>query len=197
MSHQIRVASLIGVAVLGVASTAFAQSAPPPPPRVGFEGGFGLYGGEIHCENENGAFCDGVSEAGGIDLHLNYFFNPKLGIFGDVFPMAHTEDDWTLTHTVVTAGLKWRPVPILTLAGGIGSAQARWKYRGLVNLDAETDTVPAIMLSAALELVRGKSFAIDVQARIGVGFYEEDENGNGEADIKGSNVGFGAALTWF
>ena len=197
MSH-IRVASLFGVAVLGLASTASAQSASPPPPaRVGFEGGFGVYGGEINCENENGDFCDGVSEAGGIDLHLNYFFNPKLGIFGDVFPMAHSEDDWTLTHTVVTAGLKWRPVPILTLAGGIGSAQARWKYRGIVNLDAETDTVPALMLSAALEVLRGRSFAVDVQARIGVGFYEEDENNNGEADIKGRNVGFGAALTWF
>ena len=45
--------------------------------------------------------------------------------------------------------------------------------------------------------VRGKSFALDLQARIGVGFYEEDENGNGEADIKGSNIGVGAALTWF
>ncbi|HUQ05807.1 MAG TPA: hypothetical protein VM261_25070 [Kofleriaceae bacterium] len=196
MSH-IRVASLAGVALCGLAGTAFAQSAEPRPPRVGFEGGFGLYGGEIHCENENGDFCDGVSEAGGIDLHLNYFFNPTLGIFGDVFVMGHTEDDWTLTHSVVTAGLKWRPLPILTLAAGLGSAQARWRYDGIVNLDAETDTVPAVMFAAGLEVLRGKSFALDLQARIGVGFYDEDENNNGEADIKGSNVGFGAALTWF
>ncbi|MBZ0231284.1 MAG: hypothetical protein K8M05_02965 [Deltaproteobacteria bacterium] len=53
------------------------------------------------------------------------------------------------------------------------------------------------MLSAALEVLRGRSFAVDVQARVGVGFYEEDENDNGEADIVGRNVGFGAAITWF
>ena len=126
MSHHIRVASLIGVAVLGAASTALAQSAPPPPPRVGIEGGFGLYGGEINCENENGEFCDGVTEAGGFDLHANYFLNPKLGIFVDVFPMVHQCDNFSLTHTIATVGAKWRPAPILTLAGGLGSAQARW-----------------------------------------------------------------------
>ena len=197
MSHHIRIASLVGAALCGLAGTALAQTAEPPPPRVGFEGGFGLYGGEINCENENGTFCDGVNEAGGLDLHANYFFNPKLGIYFDVFPMAHTQDEVTLTHTIVTAGLKWRPVPILTLAGGIGSAQARWRYEGIVNLDAQTDTVPAIFLSAALEVLRGRSFALDLQARLGVGFYEEDENNNGEADIQGKNVGFGAALTWF
>jgi hypothetical protein len=197
MSHPMRIASLVGAALCGLAGTALAQSAAPPPPRVGFEGGFGLYGGEINCENENGEFCDGVNEAGGIDLHANYFFNPSLGLFFDVFPMAHTQDDVTLTHTIVTAGLKWRPVPILTLAGGIGSAQARWRYEGIINLDAETDTVPAILLSAGLEVLRGRSFALDLQARLGVGFYEEDENNNGRADIQGKNVGFGAALTWF
>ncbi len=203
MSHTIRFASLIGVAALGVivlgaAGTASAQSAPPPlPERIGFEAGFGLYGGEINCENENGEFCDGVTEAGGIDLHANYFFNPTLGVFFDVFPMVHTEDDWTFTHTVVTAGVKWRPAPIFTLAGGIGSAQARLRYEGILNIDAKTDTVPAILLSAAIEVLRGRSFAVDVQARVGVGFYEEDENNNGEADIVGRNVGFGAAITWF
>lgn len=197
MSYPQRLASLVGVAVLGVAGTASAQSAEPLPPRVGFEGGFGLYGGEINCENENGEFCDGVTEAGGIDLHANYFFNPKLGIFFDVFPMVHREDDWTFTHTVVTAGVKWRPAPILTLAGGVGSAQARLRYEGILNIDAQTDTVPALLLSAAIEVLRGRSFAVDVQARVGVGFYEEDENDNGEADIVGRNVGFGAAITWF
>lgn len=199
MSHHIRVhlASFIGVAVLGVASPALAQpAAPEPPPRTGVEFGFGLYGGEINCENENGTFCDGVTEAGGIDLHANYFFNPKLGIYFDVWPMVHSEDNWTFSHTVVTAGLKYRPAPIFTLTGGIGSAQARLKY-DVLNLEAQTDTVPALMLGAAIEVLRGKSFALDVQGRIGVGFYEEDENGNGEADVVGRNVGLGVGLTWF
>src|SRR5690606_20451371 len=108
----------------------------------------------------------------------NYFFNPKLGVFVDIFPMFHTEDNWTFTHTVATVGVKWRPAPILTLAGGIGTAEARLRYEGIVGLDAKTDRVPAILLSAAIEVVRGRSFAVDVQARLGVGFYEEDENNN-------------------
>jgi hypothetical protein len=196
MSHKVHIASLI--AVLGLSGTAFAEDAPPPP-RVGLEGGFGLYGGDIRCRNEqNTNICNGVSEAGGIDLHLNYFFNPKLGIFGDIFPMVHDEDNFTLTHTVVSAGLKWRPAPILTFGAGIGSAQARWKFKGILNgIEAETDTVPALFLSAGIELVRGKSFAFDLQARAGIGFYEDDENNNGEADIQGKNIGLGASLTFF
>jgi hypothetical protein len=187
--------TIVVVVLLALPSIAIAQT--PPPARQGLEGGAGLYGGEINCENENGEFCDGVTEAGGFDLHASYFFNPKLGVTIDIWPMFHREDDWTFTHTIVSVGAKFRPVPILTLTGGIGSAQARLSYRGVINIDSETETVPAVMFAAALEIVRGKNFAIDLQARVGAGFYEEDENDNGEADIVGRNVGFGAALTFF
>lgn len=193
MSHLVRIASIVVL----LSAPAAAQTPEPLPPRVGFEGGAGLYGGEINCENENGEFCDGVTEAGGFDLHANYFVNPKLGITLDIWPMFHTEDNWTFTHNIVTVGAKWRPVPILTLTAGVGSAQAKLSYRGIVNLDSQTETVPSVMFAAALEVVRGRSFAIDLQARVGAGFYEEDENNNGEADIVGRNVGFGVAATWF
>lgn len=186
------------LSTLFVAGTAVAQPPPQlPPPRTGLELGAGLYGGEINCENENGDFCDGVTEAGGFDLHANYFFNPKLGVTLDIWPMLHSEDDWTFTHNIVTIGAKFRPVPILTLTAGVGSAQARLEYRGLVNIDSETDTVPSVMFAAALEVVRGNNFAIDLQARFGAGFYGEDDNDNGEADVVGRNLGLGAAVTWF
>jgi hypothetical protein len=201
MLHR-RAFSLAVFALAAVPTVAAAQSAPPPPQappaRVGFELGFGLYGGEINCENENGEFCDGVTEAGGFDLHANYFFNPKLGLFVDIWPMIHTDDDWTFTHNIVAVGVKYRPVPILTLAGGLGSAQARLRYDiGPVEGEAETDVVGAVMVSAAVEVLRGRKFAVDLQARLGVGFYRDDENDNGEADVIGRNIGFGAAMTWF
>lgn len=194
--------SLAVAALAALATTAAAQAQPPGPaplpPRLGWEVGAGVYGGEINCENENGDFCDGVTEAGGIDLHANYFFTPRWGAYVDVFPMVHTEDNWTFTHNVVTVGAKWRPVPILTLTAGVGSAQARLRYHvGGLQAEAETKVVSAVLLAAAVELVRGRSFAIDLQARAGIGFYQEDDNGNGEADVVGRNLGIGAAITFF
>jgi hypothetical protein len=148
----------LAVGLAGVTSAQAQNLNPPPPPpgpRVGWEVGFGLYGGEINCENENGDFCDGVTEAGGIDLHVNYFFRPHLGAYFDVFPMVHSENNWTFTHNVVTAGVKWRPVPILTLTAGLGSAQARLRYETL-GLQAQSDVVGAALFAAGLEVVRGR-----------------------------------------
>lgn len=193
-------ATLALTLTLGVAPAAAQGPGPgpaPSPERLGWELGFGLYGGEINCENENGDFCDGVTEAGGFDLHANYFFRPDLGVFIDVWPMIHTENNWTFTHTVAAVGLKYRPAPIFTLSAGLGSAQARLRYDNVLGFEARSDTVPAILLGAAIEVVRGRRFAVDLQARVGVGFYEEDQNGNGEPDIVGRNVGLGAAFTWF
>ncbi len=194
--------ALSALALSALATTAAAQAvsspSPPPPARVGWELGFGIYGGEINCENENGDFCDGMTEAGGIDLHANYFFTPTWGAYVDVFPMFHSEDNWTFTHNIVTAGLKWRPAPIFTFTAGLGSAQARLRYEvaGLQG-EAETEVVGAILIGGAVEVLRGRGFALDVQGRVGVGFYRDDDNGNGEADVAGRNVGVGAAITWF
>jgi opacity protein-like surface antigen len=147
-----RTLACAALALSALATTAAAQSAggpPPPPARVGWELGFGIYGGEINCENENGDFCDGVTEAGGIDLHANYFFTPTWGAYVDVFPMFHSEDNWTFTHNIVTAGVKWRPAPIFTFTAGVGSAQARLRYEvaGLQG-EAETEVVGAILIGA-------------------------------------------------
>lgn len=198
MFSKLRLAVLTTlVAIPGLAA---AQSAPSQsqPERVGFEIGLGLYGGEINCDNEEGnSLCDGVTEAAGIDVHANYFFTPTVGIFADVWPMVHTEDDWSFTHNIVTIGAKVRPVPILTLAAGIGSAQASVSYDvGPFEGESQSDVVGAIFFSAGVDVVRGSSFAINLEARAGIGFYGDD-NDNNMADITGRNLGLGAAVTWF
>lgn len=170
---------------------------PPLPERVGFELGFGLYAGEINCEDNAGSFCEGVTEAGGIDVHGTFMFTPGFGLTFDVWPMVHTEDRWTFAHTIVTVGAKWRPVPILSLTAGLGSGQATLRYDGLVDLESRSETAPAVFLSAGLDVLRGRNFAIDVNARLGAAFYGDDNNGDGEPDIVGRNVALGVGFTWF
>jgi len=191
--------ALLASAVIAVPTIATAQpNSDERPARVGFEGGFGIYGGEINCSNSDGnELCDGITEAAGLDLHLNYFFSESIGIYADVWPMVHTEDNWTFTHNVVTVGVKVRPAPILTLAAGVGSAQARVSYEvGPFEGEKKSEVAPAVFVSAAVEVLRGRSFALDLQARGGLGFYGSDENDT-SPDITGRNLGLGAALTWF
>lgn len=198
MSSIIRPLAFATICFAGIATAAAAPGEGRPlPPRVGFEGGFGLYGGEINCEDQAGSFCDGVTEAGGFDLHATYMFRPRLGVTLDVWPMFHSEDNWTFTHTVATLGVTWRPAPIFGFTFGLGSAQARLRYDGLVNLDRETETAPAVLFAGSLDLVRGRRFAIAATARAGIGFYGEDKNGDGNPDIVGRNLGLGVAATWF
>ena len=163
--------------------------------RVGLELGFGLQAGEIACESE-GNFCQDFTEAGGLNLNAAYFLSPSFGIALDLWAMAHTEDDFTFTHYVNTIGVKWRPVPILTLSAGVGSAHATLDYHGAFNAQVTSADAFAVMGAASLDLIGGRRWALSVEARFGNGFYG-DENDNGEADVVGRNVGVGVGLTFF
>lgn len=177
-------------------ATAFAQE-PPPPPRVGLELGIGLQGGKIYCEAENN-FCNDFTEAGGANLSGSWFFSPTLGITADLWAMSHRGDNFTFTHYVNTVGVKWRPVPILTLTLGLGAAHATLDYRGIIIAGrATSEDAPAIMGAASLDLIRSRRWALSVEGRFGNGFYGDDDNNDGEPDIVGRNVGAGAAFTVF
>jgi hypothetical protein len=197
--------------LLCVSSLAHAQpgaAAPPPPPpgtppapaegppdRVGFELGAGLQVGRIICESQ-GDFCNDFTEAGGLNLNAAYFLSSTFGIALDLWVMAHTEDDFTFAHYVNTVGIKWRPLPILTLSAGIGSAHATLDYHGAFNASVTSDDGFAIMASAALDIVRSRRWALSIEGRFGNGFYG-DEDDDGEADVVGRNVGVGVGVTVF
>src|SRR6185295_8240933 len=101
------------------------------------------------------------------------------------------------THYVNTVGVKWRPIPILTLTGGIGSAHASLDYDGLfANARATSEDAFAIMGAASVDLLRSRRWAFSVEARFGTGFYGDD-NDDGMADVVGRNVGVGAGFTMF
>lgn len=192
--------ALLALALVSVPSVAAAQSsaAPDTPqhPHVGVIGGFGLHAGEIACK---GDVCDGVTEAGGLSGHLGWGFGPKVALVGDLWVMAHTEDNLTLHQTMVTANVRFWVLPILWVQGGAGGASAGWKYDGPLGTRFEdtTENVPAIAVGAGLELLKGKSFALDVQLRLGLGFYDEDNDGDGEADQTGRSSSLAVGFTWY
>ena len=159
--------------------------------RDGFMLGFGINFGEISCA---GRGCDDVTEAAGIDFHLGSMISPRMGIDVEIWAMGHTEENLTLTHTIATLGVQYWLLPRLWIKGGVGVAQAAWQYDGLINLEDQTKRVPAIMGAVGYELVVGKSFALDVQLRGGVGFYGDADDGT---DIEARNLGIGAGFTWF
>lgn len=205
--HAVVVPALLAYSLLMLASSlALAQpGAPPPPPgppppagpppRVGFEIGAGLQAGRIICESE-GDFCNDFTEAGGANLSGAYFLSPTFGIAVDLWVMAHSEDNFTFAHYVNTVGIKWRPVPILTLTAGIGSAHASLDYDGVFQARYTSEDAFAVMGAVALDVVRARRWALSVEARFGNGFYG-DEDDNGEADVVGRNVGVGAGVTFF
>lgn len=198
--------TLVAYASLMLASSLALAQPPPPPPgtyepagppqRVGLELGAGLQAGRIICESE-GDFCNDFTEAGGINLNAAYFLSPTFGITLDLWVMAHSEDNFTFAHYINTAGIKWRPLPILTLQAGIGSAHASLDYDGAFQASYTSDDAFAVMAAIALDLVRSRRWALSVEARAGNGFYGDDDNDNGEADIVGRNVGVGVGFTLF
>ena len=165
-----------------------------PRPRQGLELALGLQGGEIQCESQMGQ-CDGFTEAGGANLNASYFFNPSFGIALDLWAMSHQDDGFTFTHYVNTAGVRWRPLPILTLSAGIGEAHASLNHDN-TNLEVESDDGFAVMGAASIDLIRSRRWALAVEARFGAGLYG-DEDEDGMADVVGRNVGLGAHFAVF
>ena len=53
------------------------------------------------------------------------------------------------------------------------------------------------MAAVAVDVVRGRRWALSLEARFGNGFYGDDADNDGEADIVGRNVGVGANFTVF
>ena len=181
-----------------VPTVALAQEAPAsasgPASRQGLELALGLQGGKIYCEGQMGQ-CDGFTEAGGGNLAGSWFFSPTFGITLDLWAMSHRDDGFVFTHYVNTVGIKWRPAPIFTLTAGIGAAHASLGHEN-INLGIRSDDAPAIMGAASVDLIRGRRWALAVEARFGNGFYG-DENEDGMADVEGRNVGVGASLAVF
>jgi hypothetical protein len=163
-------------------------SGSPQADREGLMLGVGVGIGEISCAGE---WCDGVTEAAGIELHVGSMVSPRAAVGIELWSMGHTEDSFTVTHTIATVTLRYWLVPRLWLQGGLGVAQGVWRYSGrLIELRNETEYVPAMMGAVGYEILIGRAFAMDLQLRGGTGYYDDDST-------RARNVAVGLGFTWF
>jgi hypothetical protein len=188
--------SLGATALLLLAATAaHAQPAAPASRASGREGlflGFHVGGGNMSCESVGEAeICDGVTEAWSGAFDLGTMLRPHLALSGEIWVMGHTEDYVTITNAISTVGLVLWVTPRLWLRGGLGAAIARWQYKGpLIQLDDETESVPAAMVAIGYELKASPDFAIDLQLRGGTGYYRDEQ-------AETHNAAFAVGFTWY
>ena len=171
---------------------------PPPPPgadfRKGLHLGFGVGGGSMSCESVGEEdICDAtIDQAGSVDFHIGLMLRPRLSINGEIWVMGHTEDYVTITNAITTIGATLWLMPKLWLRGGIGGAVARWHYKGPLGLqlDDQTESVPAVAAAAGFEVYSKPNFAIDIELRGGTGFYKDDQ-------AKSHNAAVAVGFTWY
>jgi hypothetical protein len=184
MSFSLPRLATLSITLTALVAPAFAE----PPPRYyaedpqasvrrGWNIGGSLGAGEISCE---GPGCDAFTEAGSFDLQVGHMLRPRLRVVGDLWVMAHRDDDLTVSHTIVTGGLQLWVINRLWLRGGIGLARAGFDYdRGFVEVSDETETVFGVAGTIGFEIMSRRRFALDVQLRGGTGFYDDNQAHNG------------------
>jgi hypothetical protein len=189
-------ATLLGVST----SPAAAEPTPGYPPayvaarKDGVMFGVAVGGGDLSCSSTNDV-CDGVTEAGSISGHVGMMFGPRLAGVFDLWVMAHTEDNFTISHTLATVGAQYWLLPRLWLKGGIGGARAGYHWDGpFVDVGDRTETVLGVTAAVGIDVLSRPRFTLDVQLRGGTGFYGEEGD---EDEVQAHNAGVQVGFTWF
>src|SRR5262249_17306508 len=93
--------------------------------RQGLNFSVAVGGGNLSCD---GPGCDHVTGAGSLDVAVGTMVRPRLRLLGEIWAMGHTEDDFTVTQTLVTGDLQYWILDRLWVTGGIGAAHAAFNY---------------------------------------------------------------------
>lgn len=156
--------------------------------RDGLLIGVGLGAGHMQCEGEG---CDGVTEAGGLNVQLGAMITDRFAIVGDLWAMGHTEDRLTVSQSMATLGPQFWLFDALWLRAGVGLARAAFNYDAeIVDIGDETELVPAAMAAVGLELLHTDDFALDAQLRFGSGFFNDE-------DTQIQNISVGVGANWY
>jgi hypothetical protein len=185
--HRFVIASLFSSAAL-VPAVASADVHEGASVRSGATFGASIGAGAMSCQTEDGDDCDS-EEAGALTLHAGALVTPQLAVVGQLWGMAHTSDNITVSQGIAAAALRAWPAPRLWLEGGLGVARAKVEYDGdLVDVMEQSDLAPAAVAGIGFEVLSSDSFALDLHLRGGSGLYED------EVLVYGVNLGVGASF---
>lgn len=195
-------ASLLG----GLAASAFAFVALPAAPAAADPGvtdtraeardgvilSVGIGAGRLGCATDDGDDCDGDGSirAAGIIGEAGFMLAPSLALVGQISGAVHKDDEYELSQWVAAGALRAWPARRLWLEGGVGAARTRIDVMGdIIDVSAESETVPAVVGGIGAEVLSSNKFALDVALRGATGLYEDDFNVY--------QVTLGAAATFF
>jgi hypothetical protein len=164
---------------------------PPPPPapmnayRHGLTLGAGIGIGGISAADTCGNVC-GV--AGAFEFHIGVMLNPRLAILFDFWANNHfiPNTDASTTHSIYTGALQYWVADKIWLKGGIGGANMNISsdYDGFIYDRANG---LGIMGAGGFEVLQMYNFALDLQLRLGHGFYDPYGDVNSWALMIGAN----------
>lgn len=152
----------------------------------------GLGAGRLGCATDDGDDCDGDGSirAAGIIGEAGFMLAPSLALVGQISGAAHRDDDYELSQWVAAGALRAWPARRLWLEAGAGAARTRVKVMGdIIDIEAESETVPAVVGGVGAEVLSSDKFALDVALRGAAGLYEDDYNVY--------QITLGAAATFF
>jgi hypothetical protein len=193
MSHRKNLILALGVVlltVLGSVSVAEAQGypppyyppPPPPPPRGVFRSGliFGVSGGvgSIHFNNCG----DACGVAGLLEAHIGGMINPRtalmLEIWGADHPWSAGGSSFETFNSFFTGAVQYWVNDIVWIKGGLGVAELREDfdvpYNNYYRSTSSDITGFALFGAAGVEVLQSYNFALDIQLRIGNGFYSDN-----------------------
>jgi hypothetical protein len=210
MSHRKSLLLGIGVVlltVLGSVSVADAQGypppyypppPPPPPPRgvfrAGIVWGFALGLGDVASSN-CGSACGGAFVAEG---HLGGMISPRAALmfegWGADHPYSFGGNDYETINTFWTGAAQFWVTDLFWVKGGAGLAVLHETVNGgsyYYGADV-THSGFGLFGAAGVEILQSYNFALDIQGRIGNGFYSD--NGN---SFSVQNYAILAGFNWY
>jgi len=196
MSHRKTLIAALGVVlltVLGSVSVAEAQGYPPPyyppppaPPRGVYRSGI-IYGFSVGLGAITASNCgDECGAAGLFEAHLGGMISPRAALMVEGWGADHPwtdsfGDSRETINTFFTGAAQYWLTDILWIKGGLGLAVIRNTISDGFGGYAESATSGFALFGAAgVEVLQAYNFALDIQLRIGNGFYSQADGGDAQ-----------------